>query len=227
MADTRHLALIHAEIDGELDAHERSELAKLLLAEPQTRAVREDLRRVSAALEALPDVEPPAQLPASILAALPPTSVSRPRSGWSAPRWRYAALVAGVLGAGAVVFETLDGTRPATTEAAGTMAPARAPVTLDSVQLGEGPVGGRVSVYRDAGGLGVAFELISSGPVDVLITSEGRTLEVNGLGGTGVAEQRTVALVGSAPTGGREVGLTFLMSGREVGRATLTVPEGH
>jgi hypothetical protein len=227
MADTSHLALIHAEIDGELDARQRSELAKLLLAEPQTREVREELRRVCAALDALPHVEPPAQLWAGLLAALPPSTLSRARSGWSAPRWRYAALVAGVLGTGAVVFETLNGTRPATTEAAGTMAAARAPVTLDTVRLGEGPVGGRVSLYRDAGGLGVAFELISSGPVDVLIASEGRTLEVNGLGGTGVAEQRTVALFGSAPTGGREVGLTFLMSGREVGRATLTVPEGR
>lgn len=227
MADTPHLALIHAEIDGELDARERSELARLLLAEPQTRAVREDLRRVSAALDVLPDVEPPAQLRAGILAALPPSTVSRARSGWSAPRWRYAALVAGVLGAGAVVFGTLNGTRPATTETAGTMAAARAPVTLDTVRLGAGPVGGRVSLYRDAGGLGVAFELISSGPVDVLITSGGRTLEVNGLGGTGAAVQRTVALVGSPSTVGPEVGLTFLMSGREVGRATLTVPAGH
>jgi hypothetical protein len=227
MVDTAHLALIHAEIDGELDARQRSELARLLLAEPQTRAVREELRRVCAALEALRVVEPPAQLSAGILAALPPSTLSRARSGWSTPRWRYAALVAGVLGTGAVVFETLNGTRPATSEAAGTMAAARAPVTLDTVRLGEGPVGGRVSLYRDAGGLGVAFELISSGSVDVLITSEGRTLEVTGLGGTGVAEQRTVALVGSARTGGREVGLTFLMSGREVGRATLTVPEGH
>jgi len=227
MADTPHLALIQAEIDGELDARQRSELARRLLAEPEVRAEREDLRRLCAALDALPDVEPPAQLRAAILASLPPSAVSRAPSVWSAPRWRYAALVVGVLGAGAIVFETLDGTRPATTEAAGTMAAVRGPVMLDTVQLGEGPVGGRVSLYRDAGGLGLALELISSGPVDVLIRSEGRTLEVNGLGGTGAAGQRTVALVGSASTGGREVGLTFLMSGREVGRATLTVPEGH
>lgn len=227
MADTPHIALINAEIDGELDARQRSELARLLLAEPEIRAVREDLRRLCAALDALPDVEPPAQLRASILAAIPPSTVSGGRSTWSAPRWRYAALVAGVLGAGAVVFETLDGTRPATTEAAGTMAAARGPVMLDTAQLGQGPVGGRVSLYRDAGGLGLAFELISSGPVDVLITSEGRTLEVNGLGGTGAAGQRTVVLVGSASTGERKVGLIFLMSGREVSRATLTVPEGH
>jgi hypothetical protein len=227
MADTAHLALIHAEIDGELDARQRSELAKLLLAEPEIRAVREDLRRLCAALDALPEVEPPAQLRANILASMPRSTLSPARSAWAAPRWRYAALLAGVLGAGAIVFETLDGTRPATTEAAGTMAAARGPVMLDTLRLGGGPVGGRVSLYRDAGGLGLAFELISSRPVDVLITSAGRTLEVNGLGGTAVAGKRTVALVGSASTAGREVGLTFLMSGREVGRATLTVPEGH
>ena len=115
MADTAHLALIHAEIDGELDARQRSELAKLLLAEPEIRAVREDLRRLCAALDALPEVEPPAQLRANILASMPRSTLSPARSAWAAPRWRYAALLAGVLGAGAIVVETLDGTRPATT----------------------------------------------------------------------------------------------------------------
>jgi anti-sigma factor RsiW len=228
MDDTPHLALIHAEIDGELDARQRAELARQLLAEPQIRTEREDLRQLCAALDALPEVEPPAQLRASILAALPPSGIPRSRSGWSAPRWRYAALLAGVLGAGALVFETLDGTRPATTEAAGTMAAARVPVTLDTVRLNSGPVAGRVSLYRDSGGLGVVFALVAPAPVDVLITSGEHTLRINALGRTtGPGEPTTTVALRGFGTGTQAVTVTFLMDGRQVGSATLRSPDSR
>ena len=85
-----------------------------------------------------------------------------------------------------------------------------------------------MSLYRDGGGLGVALELAASAPVDVLIASDGHTIRVNGLGQTGPAKQRTtVALPGYGTDGSRVVELTLLMSGREVGRATLTVPAGR
>ncbi len=226
MTDSGHLALIHAEIDGELDGQQRGELARYLLADPEARALREDLRRLCTALDALEDVDPPQQLRQSILAGLPPSSPSRARSWWSAPRLRYAALIAGVLAAGTIVYETVNGPRPATSDVAGTMAAADAPTTVDTVRLGSGPVAGRVNLYRDSAGLGLKFELVASAPVDVLIASDGHTLRVNGLGrrdGPG-GPRTTVALPGFG-MGGEAVDVTFLMAGREVGRATLRAPK--
>jgi len=227
MSDTGHLGLIQAEIDGELDGRQRSELAQRLLADPEARALREEFLRLCRALDAMADVEPPAHLRVGILNALPPAPRSPMRYGWSAPRWRYAALLAGVLGAGTVVFETVKGPGPATSEVAGTMAAARAPTALDAVQLGEGPVAGRVSLYRDSGGLGVAFEVVTPAPVDVLIVGGGHTLRVNDLGGHGGSSvpATVVALPGFA-TNGQAVTVTFLMAGRPVSSATLRVPEG-
>ena len=121
MADSGRLELIHAEIDGELDGRQNAELARCLLADPEVRVLREDLRRLCAALDALEDVDPPPQLRQSIVDALPQSTPSRARSWWSAPRLRYAALIAGVLAAGTVVYETLDGPRPATSDVAGTI----------------------------------------------------------------------------------------------------------
>jgi len=231
MADSRQLALIHAEIDGELDAQQRAGLGRRVLADPETRELREDLRRLCAALDTFEQVEPPPQLQERIFRALPPlaTTPSRARAGspsWSsASHWRYAALLAGVLAGGALVYQVLDGPGPASTEIAGTMAARRAFVTLETVRLPNGPVTGRVSLYRDTGGLGLEFDLAADEPVDALITSSGQTLRVNGLrrpDGPEAAPTR-VALPATG-TDGQKVDVAFLKRGREVGRVTLKAP---
>jgi hypothetical protein len=226
MADSERLALIHAEIDGELDGRQRAELARALLADPEARALREDFQRLCTALEAVEDVEPPPQLRESVLAALPQSSPSQVRSWWSAPRLRYAALIAGVLAAGTVVYETLDGPRPATSDVAGTMAAAGAPTTLDTVRLGNGAVSGRVSLYRDHAGLGLEFELVAAAPVDVLVARDDHTLRVNGLG-MGPGGPRTAVALPGFGRSGEAVEVTFLMAGHEVGRTTLRAPKDH
>lgn len=225
MTDPRHLALIHAEIDGELDGRQRSELAQRLLSDPEARALREELRRLCTALDSMQDVEPPDQLRTTILAALPPATPSAMRSGWSAGHWRYAALLAGVIVAGAVVFETVQGPEPAVTEVAGTIGAARAPTTLDTVQLGGEPVTGQVSLYRDAAGLGVTFEISAPAPVDILIADGDHTLRVTDLGHG--AQQRPATRVALPGFGvdKQSVTVTFLMAGRPVSSIVLREPE--
>ena len=226
MADSGRLALIHAEIDGELDAQQRGELARWLLADPEARALREDLRRLCTALDALEEVEPPAQLRESILAALPQSSTKRRWS--SAGHWRYAAIIAVVLAAGAVVVETVKGPETATTDVAATMAAVAAPTIVDTAHLGNGAVSGRVSLYRDGVGLGLEFEVVASAPVDVLVASDGHRLRVNGLGRQNQpgGPRTTVALRGFG-MGAETVDLTFLMAGRRVGSATLRASAGR
>jgi hypothetical protein len=223
MADAHHDDLIQAEIDGELDAKQRGELASYLLANPKARELRDEYRRLCATLDAFPEVDPPPQLKDRILAALPDHKVTPTRSFWSAPRWRYAALVAGALVAGAVVFEIVDGPGPATSEVSGTMAAAGSPV--DRVRLDQGPVSGSVSLYREGGRLALAFDLRARSAVDVIVETGGRTLRVGGLGQAGAAAQHTLALPEPALQG-QTIGLTFLLDGQPVGRATLRVPNG-
>jgi len=228
MADSDCLALIHAELDGRLDPQQRAELARRLLADPEVRTLREDLLRLRSMLDAVGDVEPPADLKANVLSALPVPAVPLRPTLWLAARWRYAALLAGVLSAATLVYETVDGPAPGSGELTGTMAARRTALVLDTVALDTGPVRGHVSLYRDASGLGLALELASSAPVDVVVVSGSETLRVNGLGAAAVPDQKkSVALPGSGMGGRRVVDLTFLMSGREVARARLTAPEGR
>ncbi len=235
MADPRQLELIHAEIDGELDAGQRGELARCLLADPKIRLLREQLRGLCSALDELEQVEPPARLRESILTALPQSRATWPqrsRATWPqrfAPRWRYAALVAGVLATAVAVFETARGPGPTATDLVGTtIAPSGARTLVDTVTLAQGRISGRVSLYRERAGLGLELALVTRAPVDVRIASEGHTLQVKGLDNRDKPNGHpvTVALPGFGMDG-QSVELTFLMGGQPVGSATLRAPRGE
>lgn len=219
------LALIHAEIDGELDGPQRSELARRLLSDPAARALRDELQQLCKRLDAVEQLEPPDQLSARILHAIPPSAA---RLGgafrWPAHRLRYAALAAGVLVATAVVLQTVHGPNPASTDLAGTLA-SRGRVMLDTVRLDSGPVAGRVSLYREPAGLSLTFEVRTDQPVDVLIARDGHTRRVR-VGPSAAGASTSLALPGFDGNGSRTLDLTFLASGHEVGRATLRVPDG-
>ncbi len=226
MTEEERLALIHAELDGELDGGQRAELARVLLADPQARALRDELQGLCSRLDAVCQVEPPAQLKGSILKRLPPvpaqTRMAYPKASLS--RWRLAALSAGLVAAGSIVYETVEGPGPASRETSGTLV-AEAPAAVDSVVLDSGPVTGRASLYRAGAGLAVGLELSATAPVDVLIASGGHSFQIKGLASSnsGGTMRRNVALPGVGLQG-QDVELEFLMGERIVSRATLHAP---
>lgn len=230
MNDPGFLALVHGEIDGELDARQRGELARRLLADPRARSTYEELHRVCGALERLEAVEPPKDLVPSILAALPQVTGrhTRPRagSGASAMAWRYVAVAAAVLIVATVALETARSPRFTGGEAVGTMAAAEGS-TLDTASLANGPVSGRVRLYRDRSGeLALEFDVTASAPVDALITGDGHTLRVSGLGGAGTPSPARRTPLPGFGVGTGTVEVTFIMDGHRVNGATLRA-DGH
>jgi hypothetical protein len=224
MTDDERMALIHAELDGDLSSQQRADLARLLLADPQVRALRDELQGLSSRLDAIGQMEPPPQLKDSILNGLPSVPVAPTYRKVSLGRWRLAAMVAGLLAAGTIVYETVQGPAPGSRETAGTIA-ADAPTTVDSVVVESGPVTGRATLYRDKTGLAVGVEVSAAEPVDVLITSEGHSFRVNGLGSSGGSTRKTVPLPGVRMQG-QDIELSFLIGERTLSRATLRAPAG-
>lgn len=229
MTDEERSALIHAELDGDLSSEQRAELARLLLADPQARALRDELQRLSRRLGALAQVEPPAELKDSILGRVPSVPVAPlapPYRNASFSRWRLAALFAGLLVAGTIVYETVQGPVPTSRETAGTMG-ADAATPVDSAVVGGGSVAGRVTLYRDKSGLAVGLEVSAAESVDVLIASGSSSFRINGLGRPDPAggPRRMVALPGVGMQG-QQIELSFLIGERTVGRATLRAPSG-
>jgi hypothetical protein len=219
------MALIHAELDGELDSARRGELARLLLADPQAHALRDQLQALCRRLDAVRQVEPPPQLQDSILERLPPASPARVYKA-SFARWRLAALFAGMLTATAIVYETLQGPTPGSRETAGTMA-ADVPIAVDSVALEGGAITGRATLYRDKTGLGIGLDVSAAEPVDVLIAAGGQTFRINGLSSPKPAgsTHQTVALPGVRMRG-QDIDLSFLIGERTMDHATLHAPSG-
>ena len=227
MTDDERMTLIHAELDGDLSSEQRADLARLLLADPPTRALRDDLRGLCGRLDAVGQVEPPPQLKDSILKRLPPSvPVVTTYRTTSLGRWRLAAMVAGLLITGTIVYETVQGPAPGSRETAGTMA-ADALTTVDSVVVGNGPFAGRASLYRDKGGLAIGLEVTSTEPVDALIKTAGHSFRINGLGNSRPAgsTRRTVTLPGVRMQG-QDIELSFVIGERTVSRATLHAPPG-
>ncbi|MBV9726157.1 MAG: hypothetical protein JO299_13435 [Gammaproteobacteria bacterium] len=223
MTDEQSRGLIHSEIDGQLGSEERRELAQRQLADPQTRALLDQLRSVCRHLDGLGQVDPPPQLEREILSRLPQKpAYASPR--WSAAHWRLAALVAGVVTAGTLVYQLVEGPGTGSSETVGTMA-AGPSVTLDAVTFANGAVSGHASLYREQATLAVALEVsASTGPVDVLITGAGHAFRIKGLqaaNGDGVARQ-TVSRP-DVPLQG-DIELTLLMDGHAVQHATLHAP---
>jgi hypothetical protein len=225
VTDPGLLELINAEIDGELDAQQRAELARILFADPNARARREDLKRLCAALDRVEEIEPPSQLRETVLAAA--LQQSKPMRSSAALRWRHAALVAGILAGGLVILEVSKGPQSVSTDVAGTMAAPGSPALLDTVRFSDGPVSGQASLYRDRAGLDLELDVTASAPVDVLVRGEGQSLRIGSLGGKGkpTGHPARVELTGPG-WDGRSVILTFLMAGHQVGSATLRTGNG-
>lgn len=231
MDEPAYLALIHAEIDGEINAPQAAELARQALADPKLAVLRDGLRRLCAALDNDEIVAPPPDLVASIMAALPkPEADAKTREAAGigislAGSWRYAALLAGVLISGAILYTRIGEQKSAASDLAGTLTGAHHVSILDTVKLSDGPLVGRVDLTRGRAGLGLSFELSGGGPVDVIVASGGRSFKIDGLDlkpGAGAGLRgKTVALPAGIGADGQAVNLTFLAGGTQVAVATL------
>jgi hypothetical protein len=222
MPGTEELELLHAEIDGELDEHQRARLSRALLADPALRARREELRQLAAALEEVPDAEPPAGLAETVIAALPQSQHRTTLRSGASSTWRQAAVIAAVLAAGAVIYAVVDSRGPPTNEVAGTLTGARAPTVLDSAQLADGPVHGRALLTRSDTGFGLELDFSATTPVEVLVMRAGETLRTVEVG-EGRASPLAITLPGVAADG-VPVELSVRVAGREVSRTSLRVP---
>jgi hypothetical protein len=219
MTDADLNALIQAEIDGELDAAGRAELARRSLADPGARALRDEYRRLAALLEGLPAVEPPEALARDIFAALPQPQAKGSRL-WSMP-WRLAALLAGVLIAGTLVFETVEGPSGGSGPLSGTIVASPPMTMIDTVRLGDGPGSARVSLYRDHAQLAVKVEMAANPAADVVIANGDFDFRIRGAD-RGADAGSKLLLLPAAAAHQQSLDVALEVAGRTVAHATMS-----
>ena len=246
MTDPRLLALLHAELDGDLDAAGRAELASHLATDPELARLRAELAAVDAGLAALPAVEPPALVLADILAGLPPvrreTVVVALRAPAAVPTtlpsvapvtvirsrrmvrvWAYAASLFAVMGAGVLLQQSGLLTAELAGEAAGTLVqPGASAELLDSVPLEFPGVSGRAQAFRDEG-VRLDIELANAEDLRVVVLGGGTEQTLAAPRHTdGASQQLHLKLSAAAIAAGR-VNLRLEAQGRVVGEASLAV----
>jgi hypothetical protein len=231
MIDEKYIELIQADVDGELPEQHRAELSRYLLANPEARIVRDELRQLSEALDRLPAIEPPPELKGSILAAVrvPTAAAVRTRSNWNRiPALRVAAAFAGGLLVSAVAFQLGPDRQAAldVSEVAGTLAsqdPVARSAPVDTVRLSLEQARGTVSLFRSPSMRVVEFDLAVQQPLEVVVMHDGQQARFSGLGPAG-GNQRYALVLEGAGKAGAPIELRFLASGAEIHRDVLEVP---
>lgn len=181
LMNDRTIELINAEIDGVLTGPDRAELNRLLLADPAVRDLRDELRQVCAAIDAIEPEDIPSDLHASIIAALPggPIQFDEPartgRLGKSV--LRYAAAFAGGLLVSALAFHFSGTGSPGlgTHELAGTLAPA----SVDTLRIDLPQVKGQVALSGPAEAPFVVTRLAATAPVQLIASLDGKEVRLD------------------------------------------------
>jgi anti-sigma factor RsiW len=181
LMNERTIELINAEIDGVLNGPDRAELNRLLLADPAVRELRDQLRQACAALDAVEPEDIPADLHASIMAALPGSAVQDQepaRAGrYGKPVFRYAAAFAGGLLVSALAFHFSGTGSPGlgTHELAGTLAPA----SVHTLRIDLPQVQGQVALSGSAEAPLLVTRLAATAPVQLIASLDGKEVRLD------------------------------------------------
>lgn len=182
---------ISAEVDGELSAEERTVLHKRLLSDPEAQRARTDMIRLAETLRRVEEVEPPADLSRSIMAALPPAQSASAGSlrtqFWFVrrPAFKYAyALAAGVLLGFVLNQVVFQRTKTAqSTDLYGSMAP-RAMVNglapAEQLKLNADGLTGSVRLGRLSSRALLEFDLELRENAEVTVRFDAASMEFNG-----------------------------------------------
>ena len=201
--DPKYLELIHADIDGEIDAAGKSELGQFLAGSPEGKAWHDEMAALLKSLDELPDLEPPVQLKHMIMNSAPAKSTAQTAPGllervFAAPTLGYVGtFAAGVVLALALVSsdQISTGVFDDVTGLVGTMADNDfAAAEHDSVAINESEVAGSVTLRSKGSILILDFDLVAHEPVQITVSYADRSIWFNGFAqlessGTSVAAE--------------------------------------
>jgi anti-sigma factor RsiW len=239
VGDSRAQELIQADLDGELSAAERAELARLLLQDPAARRLQDQLRRTHLLLLEVPQAEPPASLRPAIHKALGlPAGAAVLREKSSERRsYRLAAGILGGLVVAGIGYGLLEDRLDASRGLQGSVTagmPDRPPVAGTSIRAGEAEVVAKL--YRAGTGLRLELRSMSPVPVEVVASYDAATMRPRHDGDGALSERagelrldlaaggqsRSVDFSGAAP-----IRLELRLAGQPAATATLGLGESR
>jgi len=188
MVELRLQELIQADIDGQLSAAERAEMARALLENPEARRLRAELARVDASLRGLPTEAPPARLRDMVLESIFGTPRTEEAAGsvaghGGAALFRYAAVFLGGLVVASLAFYLSEPDGPADPrDLAGTMAKGTLYGELSAdASLEAGTSQAATRLYRTGGRIVLELKVAGDEPAEIEISYDPARLKVVGV----------------------------------------------
>jgi hypothetical protein len=250
--DPHTQSLIDADVSGELASTRRGELGRILMADPEARALHTALKKTESLLRDIPSEEPPEGMREAILARVHAgagggatgTATGRPlRRAWA---MRYAAVfVAGVFVASGVFYLAGPGGPGDSADLAGTMAgPWVGSQLVDQASIRADGAEGELRLSRTDRLLVLELELTSPVGVEFELSYVPSALGLTGVGSLDVAAGELEAAPGTlsiASPPGRHVHRVYFKqaggtpasvdvalrsSGRTIARQSVTAPAG-
>ena len=189
--DPKIIELINADIDGEISSADKTELEALIADSPEGQAMHARLATLGTALDSLPDLDAPPHLKHTIMAAVPqPQQAPRSNSGgrlkslFAGPAMGYAAMFA----AGVVLTLSLVSSdrvsQSAFDDVTGLVGTISNQVPdgpgIQAMQIDRTEVAGTVTLRSSGPILIVDFDMVSSGPIDIIASYADQTVWFNG-----------------------------------------------
>lgn len=201
--DPKYIALIHADIDGEIDAAGKADLQAFLAGNADGTALRDEMMALSNSLDELPELEPPAHLRHVIMSMAPAQSSAEKASGLLDRVFSTASLgYVGTFAAGVLLSLALLSSKQISTGVfddvtglVGTMASSDfVAVEHDSIEINERAVAGKVTLRSKGPILILDFDLVAHEPVEITVRYADQTIWFNGFAqlessGTSVAAE--------------------------------------
>jgi hypothetical protein len=190
--DEKYIALINADIDGDIQPDEKTELEEFLAKSEAGRALREELRSLCSALDAADMLDPPPHLKHVVMNSLPgPKTQTSPvtespgfwRALLAVPALRYTAtFAAGVIMAVAIVDsgQVQQSAFNEVTGLVGTMSDASDIAPVASTVIHKAEVAGTITLRRADPILIIDFDLSTNGPIDIVATYNDKSVWFNG-----------------------------------------------
>ena len=190
--DEKYIALINADIDGDIQPDEKTELEGFLAESEAGQALQEELRSLCSTLDGADMLDAPPHLRHVIMNSLPsPKPQSSPAAElpgfWysllAMPALRYTAtFAAGVILAVSIVDsgQVQQGAFNEVTGLVGTMSDASDIAPVASTVVHKAAVAGTITLRRADPILIIDFDLSTKGPIDIVATYDDKSVWFNG-----------------------------------------------
>ena len=189
--DSRIVELINADIDGEISSADKAELESLLAGSAEAQGLQAELQALSASLDSLPDLDSPPHLKHTIMASIPQDHAPQHDQGTgflatliAAPALRYAAMFAtgAILTLSLVSSDQLS--QNAFNEVTGLVGTISNEVPdgpgIQAMRIERQEVVGTVTLRSSGQLLVIDFDLVSSGPLEIIASYADQTIWFNG-----------------------------------------------